>query len=60
MVKWEYESIIHDGLIDGFLGEMQRMGEQGWELVVVIPETEYNYRIGYFKRIKQEHSNEAQ
>ncbi len=52
--KWEYQFITSDENegIDNWLKRINIYGEEGWELVGIIPETERNFMGAYFKRMK--------
>lgn len=52
MTKYEYSSLTKYGTIgdDDFIAEMNLLGKDGWELVVVTTESETYNPTAYFKR----------
>ena len=49
MQKWEYYKA---GSSEMSVEQFDELGERGWELVAVIPESEYVYTSAWFKRPK--------
>jgi hypothetical protein len=56
MQKWEYMTLVHLGRGDGvnfsLTDECNKLGEVGWELICLTPETEGQHSMLFFKRPK--------
>jgi hypothetical protein len=56
MHKWEYQTLVDLGRELGnfpLTEECNKLGEEGWELVCLMPETEHTHAMLVFKRPKQ-------
>ena len=53
--KWEYKHFISDWSDKEFtiLQELNSLGDEGWELVTVVPESKLEKQTFYFKRLAQ-------
>ena len=53
--KWEYKRFISDWSDKEFtiLQELNSLGDEGWELVTVVPESKLQKQTFYFKRPAQ-------
>lgn len=52
-MKWEYYSTPKWGIKseEEFLSEINELGKEGWELVIVTSETEESNPVAFFKRL---------